>query len=193
MLCCIHRLMKESYNSNGKMSYSNLTPWVDKAFAELGTARFAGVESSNPRIEEYLNHTQLTGSAINDQTAWCAGFVNFTLETSGIEGTGYAPALSFRGSWGQNLDKPAYGSVATVSYGHGQGHVGIVIGVNPNGQVLILGGNQGAAVPGGQNEVNISPNNQSSFKYHYPKGLAPFYDLPKLNISGKSIDYVNTR
>lgn len=185
-------LMKETYQTNGKMSYENLTPWVDKAFEEIGVARLEG-DASNPRIEEYLTHTQLSGAAINDATSWCAGFANFTLESSGVEGTGSAMALSFRGKWGQNLEDPAYGSIATISYGGGKGHVGIVVGSNPKGQVLILGGNQGAAVPGGQNEVNISPNNASSFKYHYPKGLTPYYNLPKLNITGKSISYGNTR
>lgn len=38
------------------MTYKNLTPWIDAAFEELGTARFEG-EASNPRIEEYLTHT----------------------------------------------------------------------------------------------------------------------------------------
>ena len=184
-------LMLESYNSNGKMSYQNLTPWVDKAFEELGVARFAGA-ASNPRIEEYLSHTQLKGADINDATSWCAGFANFTLETSGINGTNSARALSFR-KWGQHLSEPAYGSIATISYGEGKGHVGIVVGINREGRILILGGNQGAAIKGGQNEVNISPNNPTKFKYNYPQGVSPYYKLPILNIKGKALNYGNTR
>jgi len=185
-------LMKETYKVDGKMEYANLTPWVDKAFEEMGVARFEG-QASNSRIEKYLTYTQLKGADINDATSWCAGFANFTLETSDVQGTGSAMAMSFRGSWGQNLENPAYGSIATVSYGRGKGHVGIVIGTNINGQILILGGNQGASVPGGQNEVNISPNSTSKFKYHYPKGSTPTYNLPILNLTGKSINYGNTR
>ncbi len=184
-------LMQESYNSDGNMTYNNLTPWIDAAFKELGTARLEG-SASNPRIEEYLTYTQLKGKDINDATSWCAGFANFALETGGVDGTGSAKALSFR-NWGVSLDAPAYGSVATISYGGGYGHVGFVIGVNSKGQILILGGNQGAAIRGGQNEVNISPNSISSFKYNYPGGLSPYYKLPILNISGKSISYGNTR
>jgi uncharacterized protein (TIGR02594 family) len=184
-------LMQESYNSNGNMAYNNLTPWIDAAFEELGTARFEGA-ASNPRIEEYLTYTQLTGTAINDATSWCAGFANFALETSGVDGTGSAMALSFR-NWGESLDAPAYGSVATISYGGGKGHVGFVIGINSKEQILILGGNQGSTIRSGQNEVNISPNSVSSFKYNYPAGLSPYYKLPTLNITGKSISYGNTR
>ena len=185
-------LMSESYNSDRSMTYVNNTPWVDRAFEELGVARFEGIES-NSRIEEYLTYTQLKGKDINDATSWCAGFVNFTLETSGVDGTGYATALSFRNKWGQALENPAYGSIATISYGDGKGHVGIVVGTNNDGRILILGGNQKASVPGGQNEVNISPNSASKFKYHYPKGSNPTYNLPIFNLTGKSINYGNTR
>ena len=111
-------LMLESYNTDGNMTYKNLTPWIDTAFEELGTARFEG-EASNPRIEEYLTHTQLTGAAINDKTSWCAGFANFALESREIKGTGSAMALSFR-HFGESLDNPAYGSIATISYGGGK-------------------------------------------------------------------------
>ena len=184
-------LMLESYNTDGNMTYKNLTPWIDAAFEELGTARFEG-EASNPRIEEYLTHTQLTGAAINDKTSWCAGFANFALESREIKGTGSAMALSFR-HFGESLDNPAYGSIATISYGGGKGHVGFVVGKNSNGQILILGGNQGAAKKGGQNEVNISPNSASKFKYNYPAGYKPYYNLPVLNIKGKAVSYETTR
>lgn len=184
-------LMQESYNSDKNMTYKNLTPWMDAAYEELGTARFKGA-ASNPKIEAYLSYTNLTGTALNDATSWCAGFANFALETSGVRGTGSAMALSFR-NWGEDLNSPAYGSIASISYGGGKGHVGFVIGVNNNGQILIIGGNQGAAIKGGENEVNISPNSVSSFRYNYPMGLNPYFKLPTLNITGKSINYGNTR
>lgn len=88
---------------------------------------------------------------------------------------------------------PGKGSIATISYGRGKGHVGFVVGKNSNGQILILGGNQGAAKKGGQNEVNISPNSASKFKYNYPAGHKPYYNLPVLNIKGKAVSYETTR
>ena len=192
-------LMKESYLTTGKMEYTNLTPWVDKAFEEM--SKGISETGSNPEITKYWDYTQYTASVANgteankaaeakmvrkgDATAWCAAFVNYNLETSGIEGTNFATAYSFK-SFGQNLgkSKPVYGAIAVMDYSH----VGIVVGINNDGRVILLGGNQGDA-------VNLSPNSKSAvFRYVYPSGYtSTTLALPQYNLKGRSLTNATSR
>jgi len=187
-------LMAESYNENGKMTYKNLTPWVDKAFEEM--AKGISETGSNPEITKYWQYTQMPEAAANgdkwaqsvlkeDQTPWCAAFVNYNLETSGVDGTMFATAYSFK-NYGQNLgnSKPVYGSIAVMNYSH----VGIVVGTNKDGRIILLGGNQG-------NAVNLSPNGTSSvIRYVYPNGRTPTsLTMPQYNLKGRSLTNATSR
>ena len=187
-------LMAESYNSNAKMTYENKTPWMDKAFEEM--AKNISETGNNPQITKYWAYTQMPAAAANgdkwaqsvlkeDQTPWCAAFVNYNLETSGVEGTNMATAYSFI-SYGQNLgDKtPVYGSIAVMDYSH----VGFVAGTNKDGRIILLGGNQG-------NAVNLSPNSKSAVeRYVYPSGTnTSSLALPQYNLSGRSLSNATSR
>ena len=97
-------------------------------------------------IQDYLK----TGGANLDPvtTAWCAAFVNSTLKQSGAEGTGSNMARSFM-QWGNPVTEPQTGDIAVFSRGdpNGElGHVGFFNGYDENGNILVLGGNQGDAV-----------------------------------------------
>jgi uncharacterized protein (TIGR02594 family) len=97
-------------------------------------------------IQDYLT----TGGANLDPatTAWCAAFVNSTLQQTGGQGTGSNMARSFL-DWGQPVDQPQEGDVAVFSRGDPSGpygHVGFFKGYDDQGNVLVLGGNQGDAV-----------------------------------------------
>ena len=97
-------------------------------------------------IQDYL----ATGGANLDPatTAWCAAFVNATLQQSGGQGTGSNMARSFL-NWGQSVDEPQEGDLAVFSRGDPNGpfgHVGFFKGYDENGNILVLGGNQGDAV-----------------------------------------------
>jgi len=97
-------------------------------------------------IQDYLT----TGGANLDPatTAWCAAFVNSTLQQTGGQGTGSNMARSFL-DWGQSVDQPQEGDVAVFSRGDPSGpygHVGFFKGYDDQGNVLVLGGNQGDAV-----------------------------------------------
>jgi uncharacterized protein (TIGR02594 family) len=48
-------------------------------------------------------------------------------------------------SWGQHMTYPAHGCIVVFAR-KGGGHVGIVTGETTNGDLLVLGGNQGDAV-----------------------------------------------
>lgn len=114
--------------------------WISTAEAETGTSELKG-SKHNSRIIEY--HAT-TGKFKDDETPWCASFVNWVLKNSGQSGTGSASALSFK-NYGKKLKKPAYGSIGVISWGGGKGHVGFVVG-KQNGKILLLGGNQGDSV-----------------------------------------------
>lgn len=92
-----------------------------------------------------------TGGANLDPatTAWCAAFVNSTLEQAGMQGTGSNMARSFLG-WGEEVDQPQPGDIGVWPRGDPNGpygHVGFVESVDPRtGMVNLLGGNQGNAV-----------------------------------------------
>jgi len=83
------------------------------------------------------------------ETAWCAGFVNSVLAQNGIDGSGSLAARSFL-DWGENVDDdPSEGDVVVISRGRRdgwKGHVGIFQGFDADGNIRILGGNQGNGV-----------------------------------------------
>jgi uncharacterized protein (TIGR02594 family) len=65
---------------------------------------------------------------------------------NGIAGTGSAAALSWQNYGVSAGSDPSYGAIAVMSRGGGLGHVGFVAGVDLNGNVVLLGGNQADAV-----------------------------------------------
>lgn len=97
-------------------------------------------------LQDYLT----TGGANLDPatTAWCAAFVNATLQQSGGTGTGSNMARSFM-EWGTGVSEPQRGDLAVFSRGDPNGpfgHVGFFDGYNQDGTIRVLGGNQGDAV-----------------------------------------------
>ena len=183
-------LMTEFYGSNGRMKYKNNTPWVDVAVEEMKkdiTETGYGSNPSNPEITKYFDYTQLKGtsSAKTDQTPWCAAFVNYCLETAGVDGTMMATAYSFK-KWGQSFptSEPKFGAIAIMNYSH----VGFVVGKNKDGRIVLLGGNQ-------KDAINLSPNpgNRVS-KFVYPTDYSPTsMPLPSMNIKGRSLDFKSSR
>jgi uncharacterized protein (TIGR02594 family) len=75
---------------------------------------------------------------------WCGRFMNLVLERTGHRGTGSNFALSFA-RYGRRLSGPQVGAVAVMSR-NGGGHVGVVSGVLPNGDVKVISGNHGHKV-----------------------------------------------
>lgn len=76
---------------------------------------------------------------------WCARFMNMVLERSGHRGTGSDMARSFA-SYGQRVSGPQVGAIAVMSRGRRGGHVGIVSGIDPNGNPIVISGNHGRRV-----------------------------------------------
>jgi uncharacterized protein (TIGR02594 family) len=123
------------------------TPWMSHALAENGVTEIVG-ETHNEKIVGYHATTSL--AAKDDETPWCASFVNWVLKQAGVKGTGSAAAKSFI-TWGKRSE-PTYGAIVVVkkigaksdqSTGSPSGyHVGFLVKKTAT-HVRILGGNQG--------------------------------------------------
>jgi uncharacterized protein (TIGR02594 family) len=76
---------------------------------------------------------------------WCATFMNMVLARTGYTGTGSDAARSFA-SYGKRINEPRVGAIAVLTRGKNNGHVGIVTGVDANGNPIIISGNHGKRV-----------------------------------------------
>jgi len=113
----------------------------DIALSEMGQTEIKGSED-NPRIVEYFKSTSYW--ATDDETPWCAAFVNWCLQQGGVARTRSAAALSFI-DWGVRTENPTKGDLAVFDYGRGRGHVGFYVGTK-GAKIGVLGGNQGDTV-----------------------------------------------
>jgi uncharacterized protein (TIGR02594 family) len=76
---------------------------------------------------------------------WCATFMNMVLARTGYAGTGSDAARSFA-SYGKRVNDPQVGAIAVLTRGKNNGHVGIVTGIDANGNPIIISGNHGKRV-----------------------------------------------
>jgi uncharacterized protein (TIGR02594 family) len=85
-----------------------------------------------------------TGNPTSRATLWCARFMNMVLKDLGYRGTGSDAASSFA-SYGQRVPGPQVGAIAVMSR-HGGGHVGVVSGIDAQGNPILVSGNSGNRV-----------------------------------------------
>lgn len=76
---------------------------------------------------------------------WCARFMNFVLERTGHRGTGSDAARSFA-SYGHRVPGPQVGAIAVLTRGPNGGHVGVVAGIDPSGNPILISGNHNKRV-----------------------------------------------
>lgn len=115
-------------------------PWYRHALAEVGVKEAAGA-ANNPVIVDYWKDAKLA-FIFDDNTPWCAGFVNAMLERAQVPGTKSAAARKFM-KWGRDIATPALGCIVVLKRPPStwQGHVGFYAGETAT-HVRILGGNQ---------------------------------------------------
>ena len=118
------------------------------ALSQYGVKEIVG-DKHNPVI---LNYFDCIGHSWvhNDETAWCAAFVNYCLNNAGYEGTGKLNARSFL-DCGTVTDHPETGDIVVLWRGSilsWKGHVGFYVNETAS-KINILGGNQ-------SNQVKIS-------------------------------------
>jgi uncharacterized protein (TIGR02594 family) len=78
------------------------------------------------------------------RSLWCGTFMNFVLKRTGHQGTGSDMARSFA-HYGHRVSRPQVGAIAVMSR-RGGGHVGVVSGIDPQGNPIIISGNHGHRV-----------------------------------------------
>ena len=76
---------------------------------------------------------------------WCARFMNLVLERTGHHGTGSDMARSFA-HYGQRVSGPQVGAIAVMGRRGGGGHVGVVSGIDAQGNPIVISGNYGHRV-----------------------------------------------
>ncbi len=76
---------------------------------------------------------------------WCATFMNLVLAKVGYAGTNSDAAKSFA-YYGHRISEPRIGAIAVLTRGKNGGHVGVVSGIDANGNPIIISGNHGRRV-----------------------------------------------
>lgn len=122
----------------------------------MGTSSGFGESSVVAEARRYLG-----GNPTSRSSLWCARFMNMVLERTGHHGTGSDLARSFA-SYGQRVSGPQVGAIAVMSR-RGGGHVGVVSGVDAQGNPILISGNNGhrvreASVSRGRVYAYVLPN-----------------------------------
>jgi uncharacterized protein (TIGR02594 family) len=106
-----------------------------------GVATSGGLGSSNLVAEA---RRYIGGNPTSRGNLWCARFMNMVLQHEGYRGTGSDMARSFA-SYGQRVSGPQIGAIAVMSR-RGGGHVGIISGIDAQGNPIMISGNNGNRV-----------------------------------------------
>ncbi|MGY8636346.1 TIGR02594 family protein [Bradyrhizobium sp. 14AA] len=85
------------------------------------------------------------GNPTGRGSLWCARFMNMVLQHTGHQGTGSDMASSFA-RYGTRVSGPQVGAIAVMSRGGRGGHVGIITGVDAQGNPIMISGNNGNRV-----------------------------------------------
>nr|WP_245434220.1 TIGR02594 family protein [Pseudolabrys taiwanensis] len=119
-----------------------------------GFSSFGGSSSLVAEARKYLG-TNPTGR----RSLWCGAFMDMVLRRTGHAGGGnLAKAYA---SYGRRVSGPQVGAIAVMGR-KGGGHVGVVSGVDPNGNPIIVSGNHNRTVaesvyPAGRIQAYVLP------------------------------------
>lgn len=124
--------------------------WLMTARQLVGISEVPG-PGNHPTIMNWGNRlgAKVLGIAYGaDSVPWCGLFMAWCIAEAGLKPPPIAIRAKAWASWGQDCGmtatRPPLGAIAVFGR-DGGGHVGQVTGVYRNGDLLILGGNQGDA------------------------------------------------
>lgn len=152
-------------------------PWADILKAFRSPKPVSKQRKSFDLASDYIGLKEIKGSEHNetvvnffkevghswvkdDETAWCAAFAGAILERAGLPSTRKLNARSYL-EWGEEVafDDLETGDIV-VFWRKGKnsayGHVAFFVGLDPQGDLRVLGGNQ-------SNEVNIATYKKERF------------------------------
>ena len=144
---------------NGQTSTGRLeiTRGRDRRIAVAHAGDAFGGFTSNSLVSEgrkYLG-TNPTGRG----SLWCGAFMDMVLKRTGHAGGGNLASAYAR--YGARISGPQVGAIAVMHRGSG-GHVGVVSGIDPNGNPIIISGN----------------HNRTTAEAVYPRGRIYAYVMP---------------
>jgi uncharacterized protein (TIGR02594 family) len=112
---------------------------VESNPAAMATPGITGSSNVVAEARRYIG-----GNPTGRGSLWCARFMNMVLQHSGYHGTGSDMASSFA-SYGQRVSGPQVGAIAVMGR-RGGGHVGIITGIDAQGDPIMISGNNGNRV-----------------------------------------------
>ncbi|MDX3969043.1 MAG: TIGR02594 family protein [Bradyrhizobium sp.] len=125
-----------------------------------GAGMSGGLSGGSGLVSEARRY--LGGNPTGRGSLWCARFMNMVLEQTGHRGTGSDMANSFA-HYGTRVSGPQVGAIAVMSRGRRGGHVGIITGIDAQGNPIMISGNSGnrvreAPVSRGRIYAYVMPN-----------------------------------
>jgi uncharacterized protein (TIGR02594 family) len=103
-------------------------------------AAYASAPASSSSLVAEARRYIGSGNPTRRRSLWCGAFMNLVLERTGHKRGPSDLAKSFT-RYGQRVSGPQVGALAIMSRGRNGGHVGVVSGVDANGNVIVVSGN----------------------------------------------------
>jgi uncharacterized protein (TIGR02594 family) len=122
--------------------FANTQASYDPNANASGAGMSAGFGGGSGLVSEARRY--LGGNPTGRGSLWCARFMNMVLQHTGHQGTGSDMANSFA-HYGTRVSGPQVGAIAVMGR-RGGGHVGIVTGVDAQGNPIMISGNNGNRV-----------------------------------------------
>lgn len=128
---------------------ADTSPWLTEARKHQGQSEVPGWKS-NKWILSLWDTVPWIWSTVSRQDdsvlPWCGAFVRHCLVEANIQPPKHWYRAKAYVNFGTKLYEPTLGAVCVIKNSAGKFHVGIIVGVNNAGHVLIIGGNQSDSV-----------------------------------------------
>ena len=167
-----------TYDNDGRVIYngpSNARTVYDETGAQ---ARYRGrrsvvVQQVQPTIGGFTSNSLVSEARkyigtnpTGRGSLWCGAFMDLVLKNTGHAGGGNLASAYAR--YGTSVSGPQVGAIAVMGR-RGGGHVGIVTGIDANGNPIIISGNTWSRESGGRRSV---------LEHAYPRGRIYAYVVP---------------
>ncbi|SPZ51993.1 Membrane-bound lytic murein transglycosylase D precursor [Serratia quinivorans] len=124
-------------------------PWMAVAYEEGETRwKWGRVKEGDGGINYHKKTGINMSSMVGNSNPWCASFINYCLKESGYSTSGSASSQSFsKNKKFIKVSQPIYGAIVVLrKKGSWTGHVAFIYCLFEDGEIGVLGGNQGDSV-----------------------------------------------
>lgn len=116
---------------------------VVRVMTPKATAAYAAAPATSSSLVTEARR-YLGTNPTNRKSLWCGAFMSMVLQRTGHKAGGNL--ASAYASYGRRVSGPQVGALAVMSRGKGGGHVGVVSGLTPEGNVIVVSGNHNNTV-----------------------------------------------